>query len=361
MNTDKKDTYYMQKAIDAAWSGMNMTSPNPRVGCVIVKDDRIIGSGYHTAFGKAHAEIEAIESASESVAGSTVYVTLEPCSHYGKTPPCVNSLAEEGVKRVVIGVKDPNPEVDGIGFLKEKGIEVETSVLEEEARELIKDYLEFNVKKKPYVTVKGALSWDGKIATKTGDSKWISSEASREFTMKLRGQHDAILAGANTVNCDNPSLTYRLDAPVAKDPLRIVLDGRLTVNTDAAVINKNTVVITSNNADKDKIKEIEKKGVEVVIIGSENTVSAEAVLKYLYERNIMSVLVEGGGTTAGNFISSSLVNRVIFVYGPMIIGGKDSPTACDGPGVEKITQAVRLKNIKRFEFADDLVMQGDIA
>lgn len=358
MNTD---SYYMEKAIGLGRLGMNLTSPNPKVGCVLVKDGRIIGTGYHKKFGCDHAEVEAINSATENVKGCTVYVTLEPCSHHGKTPPCVNRLVEERVKRVVVGLKDPNPQVKGIEFLRKNGIEVNVGVLKDEARELIKDYFKFMVKKKPYITVKAALSWDGKIATRTGKSQWISNNDSRNFAMTLRGENDAVLVGVNTVNCDNPMLTYRLIEPAARQPLRIVVDADLSINLDSEILKKNTVIITSPAADDKKKEEIKKKGTEVVqISGNNSLISPGKIIEYLYKRNIMSLLIEGGGTTIGNFFMDGSVDRVIFIYGSIIIGGKDAPTACDGLGIDSLSNSIKLSNIKRFELGKDLVMQADV-
>ncbi len=356
------DSYFMEKAVNLGKMGMNLTSPNPKVGCILVKDGRIIGKGYHKKYGGDHAEIEAINGALEDVNGSTLYVTLEPCSHQGKTPPCVNRLLGEGIKKVVIGTEDPNPEVKGIEFLKKNGIEVITGILEEESRELIKDYLEFILKKKPYITVKAALSWDGKIATRTGESQWISSSESRNFTMKLRGENDAILIGANTVNCDNPELTYRLKEPFAKQPLRIVIDANLSVNLNSSILKKNTVIITlPESGNNKKKKEIKKRGAEVVEIdGKDGYISPRKIVEYLYKKNIMSLLIEGGGTTIGNFLLDGLINRLIFVYCPIIIGGRDAPTACDGFGIGALSDTVKLNNIKRFELGRDFVMQGDV-
>ncbi|MFH1415548.1 MAG: bifunctional diaminohydroxyphosphoribosylaminopyrimidine deaminase/5-amino-6-(5-phosphoribosylamino)uracil reductase RibD [Elusimicrobiota bacterium] len=351
----------MMRAIELGRLGMNNTSPNPRVGCVIVKNKKVIGEGYHTRFGGPHAETEAIESASAGVKDATMYVTLEPCSHQGKTPPCTERIIKEGISKVVIGIEDPDPVVSGIGRLKESGIEVICGIMEEEARELIRDYVEYQVNKKPFVTVKAALSWDGKIATKDGESRWVSGSQSRDFTMRLRGENDAILAGAGTVNKDDPELTYRMTEPAAKNPLRIVIDPRLSIDPGTKIIGENTVVFTQYDSDPEKIRMFADKNTDIVKAPCKNgRIDTTCVLDYLYERKMISLLVEGGGDTIGNFIDDGNVNRIIYIYAPIIIGGRDAPTACDGTGISSLKKALRLSGIKRFEIGSDIVMQGDI-
>lgn len=341
--------------------GMNMTAPNPRVGCVIAKNGRVIGQGYHRKFGQNHAEVEAIDSATEDTAGSTAYVTLEPCSHYGKTPPCVDRILKAGIKRVVIGTPDPNPVVCGIEVLKQKQVDVEVGVLENEAKELVKEYLKFTSKKEPYVVMKAAVSWDGKIASVSGASRWISNEKSREYTMMLRGENDSILAGVGTVNKDDPELTYRMKIPEAKQPLRIIIDKDLRINSGSRLVGENTLIFYSSGKSEEKRKSLEDKGVMTQKLDEESGfISPKNILKALYERKICSVLIEGGGTTAGYFIYSRAVDRVVIVYSPLIIGGKDAPTCCDGPGFPKLEESPRLSGIKRFESGSDIIMQGDI-
>lgn len=356
------DSYFMEKAINLGWQGMNLTSPNPRVGCVITKNGKIIGTGFHKKFGSEHAEINAINSAAEDLKNSTMFVTLEPCSHFGKTPPCIDRIIASGISRVVVALKDINPVIKGIEKLKEKGLKVETGVLKDEANELVRGYYQFVKNKKPFVIVKAALSWDGKIATKTGESQWISNEPARKYSMSLRGMNDAVLIGVGTVRCDNPELTYRLDTPLAKDPLRVILDPDLTIKVSAKILSRNTLIFTSEDSDKEKIKLIEDKGAEIIQVETENKYILPAtVLKELYKKNIISLLVEGGGMTIGNFIDAGVVDRIIFVYGSMIIGGKDAPTACDGSGIQNIKKSRKLVNIKRIEVGDNIIMQGDLS
>ena len=354
------DSYFMKKAIDLARLGMNMTSPNPRVGCVLVKNGKIIGSGYHRKFGLPHAEIEALNSASESVRGSTAFVTLEPCTHFGKTPPCSKRLISEGIKRVVVASKDPNPQ-DGIEILRKNRIDVTTGVLEEEAEELIKGYIKWTVEKRPFITAKVAISWDGKIATKTGESRWITSDESREWAMRLRGENDAIIVGVRTVNCDNPLLTYRLKEPLANQPLRVVIDGGFEINLKSGILGENTLIITLPEADAEKKRQIEDRGAEVVEIkGEGGIIPPDKIAEHLYSRNIMSAVIEGGGTTTGNFLTAGRIDRVIFIVAPLLLGGSAAPTACDGTGFSNLKDAPKLKNIRTFNIGDDIVLQGDL-
>ncbi|MGM0441750.1 MAG: bifunctional diaminohydroxyphosphoribosylaminopyrimidine deaminase/5-amino-6-(5-phosphoribosylamino)uracil reductase RibD [Elusimicrobiota bacterium] len=356
------DIYFMKKALEQGRRGTNLTRTNPRTGCVIVKDGRIIGRGYHKRYGGPHAEINALKDASTDITGSTMFVTLEPCTHTGKTGPCAAKIVERGISRVVVGMEDPDPRIEGIKFLKENGVEVESEVLKEDARDLIKDYLKWFKYQKPYVILKSALSWDGKIATRTGDSNWISSEDSRNFTMKMRGNVGAILAGRGTVNSDNPGLTYRLDTPEADNPLRVVIDGKLKIKESVNLIGKGTLIVTSPEVDIEKKERLKDRGCRIVEISpdSRGKLPPEQILKELAKNNIKSCLIEGGGTTAGSFIRAGEVDRVVFIYGSKIIGGKDAPTAVDGEGFKKLDEALKLKNIERFSIGRDFVMQGDI-
>ncbi|MDA3792434.1 MAG: bifunctional diaminohydroxyphosphoribosylaminopyrimidine deaminase/5-amino-6-(5-phosphoribosylamino)uracil reductase RibD [Elusimicrobia bacterium] len=356
------DSYFMQKAVDLAHRGMNLTSTNPRVGCVIVKDGRIIGSGYHKKFGGPHAEAEAISSAFESLEYAAVFVTLEPCSHTGKTPPCTQKIIDSGIKRVVIGMKDPNPEVDGIKVLKEKGIEVTTGVLKKECAKLMRDFLKYISLKKPYVTIKAAMSLDGKIAARNGSSKWISSTASREYAMKLRGMSDAIMVGARTALLDNPKLTYRLRVPAADDPVRVVVDGKLSLKSNLDIISKGTVIIAAEGADKEKEKIFTDKGAQVIKLPVDNRglIKPGDILNALYGKNIMSLLIEGGSKTIGAFLDAGQADSIVFIYAPVLIGGKKAPGVYGAGGVADIKDKLKVKNINLFDIGKDFVVEGDL-
>ncbi len=352
----------MSKAVELGRKGMNRTSPNPRVGCVIVKDGKILGKGYHRYFGGEHAEINAIENASEDLTGSVMYVTLEPCSHQGKTPPCVERIIKANIGKVVFALSDPDPGIEGEKRLKGAGVDVKTGVLEEAAREITADYLIYKTKKRPMVTLKSALSWDGKIASFTGKSQWITGPQAREFAMKMRGEHSAVMVGARTVLNDDPALTYRLKEPGARDPLRVILDGNLSIPEESQIIGKNTLIIAADGDFKeDKAKIMEDKGARVIRVETDKgVITAHKVLEILYSHDISSVMIEGGGQTAGIFLDEGFIDRVVFIHGPCLMGGREAPTACDAKGASGPEKAAKLINKKYFEIGEDLIMQAEV-
>jgi diaminohydroxyphosphoribosylaminopyrimidine deaminase/5-amino-6-(5-phosphoribosylamino)uracil reductase len=267
------DIEYMQKALSLAQRGKGFTSPNPCVGAVVVKDGRIVGKGFHLAAGLPHAEVEALNDAGSNARGATIYVTLEPCTHFGKTPPCTQKIIKAGIKKVVVGCKDPNLDVcgGGIEYLRNNGIEVVTGILDSQAKILIEDFIWYTRNdKKPFVILKCASTLDGRIATSTGDSKWITNEKSREFVHKIRHEVDAILVGSGTLHADDPSLTSRIKGVKTKDPLRIILDTHLSIKKDAKVLTQKsdarTIIITSPDVSKEKIVQIENQGALVIQI-----------------------------------------------------------------------------------------------
>jgi len=337
------DEHYMKMALALARRGAPWACPNPLVGAVIVKDGRIIGKGYHRCCGENHAEINAIESATEPVRGSTVYVTLEPCSHHGRTPPCVDRLVQERPARVVIGTIDPNPAVSGRGLaaLKRHGIETRTGVLEDACRDLNEVFFKYIRTRIPFVTLKFAQSIDGKIATATGHSRWISSEPSRVYAHRLRSLHDAVLVGSGTVVKDDPELTCRLVK--GRDPLRVVVDSTLKIEPGARVLQDQsragTVVFTSAAHDRKKKKRLAESGIEVRVAGRKR-VDLAAVLEELGRREISSLLVEGGAGVLTSFIRERLADRLIVISAPKIFGrGTD---AIGELGVRTVDQAVPI-------------------
>jgi len=337
------DERYMKMALELAKRGVPWACPNPLVGAVIVKNGRIIGKGYHRCCGENHAEINAIESAAEPVRGSTVYITLEPCSHQGKTPPCVDRLVKERPARVVIGTIDPNPLVSGRGLatLKRHGIETRTGVLEEKCRDLNEVFFKYIRTRIPFVTLKFAQSIDGKIATSTGHSRWISSEPSRIFAHRLRSRHDAILVGSGTIVKDDPELTCRLVR--GRDPLRVVVDSKLKLGPDARVLKDQsrarTLVFTTSAHDRKKKKLLLEKGIEVRVAGKRH-VDLSAVLEELGRREISSLLVEGGAGVLTSFIRERLADRLIVISAPKIFGkGTD---AIGDLTVKTVDQAVPI-------------------
>ncbi len=320
----KEEEFYMLHAIHLAEKGRNSASPNPLVGAVIVKNGRIIGEGYHRKYGNPHAEVIAIESAGEDVYGSTMYVTLEPCIHYGKTPPCVDRIIEAGIKEVIIGMLDPNPEVYGRGIekLRKHGIKVKTGVLEKSIEEQNKGYIKHHEKKLPFVILKISLSMDGRLSTEDGESKWISGTDTLEYAHYLRAISDAILVGSGTVRKDDPLLTPRLFPP-SKLPLRVVLDSHLKLNPNFKVFNRDapSMVFTSKEVDPDRVKIFKDKGVEVEMVSKEGKfLSWREILEKLASRGVLYLLIEGGSTVSSTLIESGYVDTLILVYSPRLIG-----------------------------------------
>ncbi|HET6488736.1 MAG TPA: bifunctional diaminohydroxyphosphoribosylaminopyrimidine deaminase/5-amino-6-(5-phosphoribosylamino)uracil reductase RibD, partial [Syntrophales bacterium] len=317
------DEHYMKMALNLAKRGAPWACPNPLVGAVIVRDGRIIGKGYHRRCGESHAEINAIENATESVRGSTLYINLEPCSHHGKTPPCVERLIKENPARVVIGTVDPNPLVSGRGIaaLKRHGIETRTGVLADQCREINEVFFKYIRTRIPFVTLKFAQSIDGKIATATGHSRWISSEPSRVFAHRLRSFHEAILVGSGTVVKDDPELTCRLVR--GRDPLRVIVDSKLKIPLEARVLQDQdrarTLVFTTAGHNKKKMAALSDRGIEVKAAG-ERKVDLRAVLQELGRRQVSSLLVEGGAGVLTSFIREGLADRIIIISAPKIFG-----------------------------------------
>jgi diaminohydroxyphosphoribosylaminopyrimidine deaminase/5-amino-6-(5-phosphoribosylamino)uracil reductase len=363
---------YMERALSLARLALGSTSPNPAVGAVIAKDGVIIGEGYTQPPGAAHAEIVAMKQAGEESRGATMYVTLEPCCHFGRTPPCTQAIIEGGIAEVHIATLDPNPLVSGRGkaSLDDAGVKTELGEREEEARELNEAYIKFITTGLPFVTVKFAMSLDGKIATRTGDSKWISNEESREYVHQLRRVADAIMVGVNTILVDDPLLTVRHgleQAGVQEKPIRVVVDSKAHTPPTAQVFKQpgRIIVAVTPAAPTSNIKELEKAGAEVLELPSrEGFIDIEALLVELGKREITSVLVEGGGTLLGSFFEpfefyeKCLVDKVIAFIAPVIIGGRDAKLAVGGKGAERITDALRLSRVKVERFGDDVMICG---
>ncbi|MFC3884331.1 bifunctional diaminohydroxyphosphoribosylaminopyrimidine deaminase/5-amino-6-(5-phosphoribosylamino)uracil reductase RibD [Bacillus songklensis] len=350
-----KDDDYMKLAIELAKATMGQTNPNPVVGAVVVNNGEVVGMGAHLRAGEAHAEVHALQMAGERAKGATIYVTLEPCSHYGKTPPCADLVVKKGIKRAVIASLDPNPLVSGKGIerMKAAGISVETGILKEEADALNKIFFHYIKTKIPYVTLKTASSLDGKTATVTGDSKWITGEQARLDVHQLRHQHDAILVGVQTVIADNPSLTTRLPGG-GKHPIRIVLDASLRIPEECTLLNDGeapTWIITGNNIDPEKAGRLRNSFVEIFPLPTEKIDIKEA-LTFLGEKGVTSLLVEGGSTVHGSFLKAGRFNQMISYVAPKLIGGKEAPTLFGGEGIPNINEAVQLK-IQSVEYVGD--------
>lgn len=359
------DEKYMRLAMQLAGNAIGRTSPNPLVGAVIVKDNRVVGCGWHRKAGTPHAEVHALNQAGELAQGADVYVTLEPCAHYGKTPPCAKALVEAKVKNVYGGLLDVNPKVAGKGFkiLEDAGIHVEYGFLQDELRKQNEVFFKWIEHKKPFVVLKAAMTLDGKIATATGQSKWITNETSRAYGYKLRDIYDGIMVGINTVIEDNPMLTARVDG--GKNPIRIVVDSNLKIDINANVVqdkSAKTIIATTDKANKDKILKLQAQDVDVIVVDKDENdkVDIEKLLDILGQQNICSILVEGGATLNGSFVAKKLVDKVYFFIAPKIVGGKEAKTPVAGAGILNLQEALSLKDIQVEKLDEDILIIGRV-
>jgi diaminohydroxyphosphoribosylaminopyrimidine deaminase / 5-amino-6-(5-phosphoribosylamino)uracil reductase len=361
-----KEEEYMVMALALAKKGLGTTSPNPMVGAVVVKGQRVVGKGYHKKPGEAHAEIIALQQAGEQARGATLLVTLEPCCHTEKrTPPCVDTLIRTGLKKVIVAMFDPNPQVNGKGVeaLRKANVDVKVGLLSEEARKLNEVYVTFQEKKRPFFLMKSALSLDGKIATKIGESRWISHDESRVYSNRLRSVMDGIIVGINTVILDNPLLVPKVPRP-KKYPARIVLDSKLRIPLTCELVKTaatyKTIIFTVSGARTDKEDRLKSLGVEVIRvgIGEGGRISFPEMCAELCKREITSVMVEGGGEINSSFLKEGLVDKFILFYGPLFIGGKSAPNLIAGKGIDFLKDAhqVELFSVKRL--GDDICVEG---
>ncbi|MFP7333562.1 bifunctional diaminohydroxyphosphoribosylaminopyrimidine deaminase/5-amino-6-(5-phosphoribosylamino)uracil reductase RibD [Shouchella clausii] len=344
---DRMHERYMRLALDNAKAMKGQTDPNPLVGCVLVKEGRIIGVGAHLKAGEAHAEINALRMAGSEAKGSTAYVTLEPCSHTGRTGPCAVALVEAGVKEVIIATLDPNPLVSGNGvrILEEGGVHVQTGILEKEAVQLNDVFNYSIVNRMPYVTLKAAVSLDGKIAAKSGDSKWITSSEARQDVHRLRTENQAIIVGVDTVLKDNPSLTARIAN--GRNPIRVIVDSHLRTPVDSIVTTDGlapTWIFTATEPKHlpEKQEWLEKAGVRLVQTSGTTKVDLKEMMAYLYKESISSALLEAGGTLNAAFLEAQLVQKLIVYVAPKLIGGALAPTFLEGSGIGKMADALPL-------------------
>ena len=354
----------MQFALDLAASAKGNTNPNPVVGAVLVKDGVIVGTGLHRKAGEPHAEVHAFNMAGEHAKGATLYVTLEPCSHYGKTPPCAKLVKESEVSRVVVATMDPNPSVAGRGItmLREAGIEVEVGVLETEARKLNERFIHNMLTSTPFVISKYAMTLDGKIATHTGHSQWITSEEARRQVHELRNEVDGILVGVGTVLKDNPTLTTRLPDRVGKNPIRIILDSQLRTPIEANVVNTKeaqTIIVCATDVDEAKVEQLQQKGVQIIKISKDNSgLNLKEMLKQLYIHGITDILLEGGAEVNASFLRENLIQKVHVYIAPKILGGQHSKTPFGGEDVDYIDNALQLQFDTVKQVGPDLFVIG---
>ncbi len=397
--TKMTDEQYMKRALELAERGIGYTSPNPMVGAVIVKDEEIIGEGWHERYGDLHAERNALKNCKTSPQGADMYVTLEPCCHYGKQPPCVEAVIDAGIKRVFVGSKDPNPLVAGKGvkILREHGIEVVEDVLKDECDRLNEVFFHYILTKRPYVVMKYAMTMDGKIATYSGLSKWITAEKAREHVQNLRHRYKAIMVGIGTVLADDPLLTCRIEGGV--NPIRIICDSRLRIPLDSQIVKtatevptivavsdeyvksakneccKNKAKLTSEKDFKEtkntyakadyqisqKLSQLENAGIEILYIHEKDGhIDLNDLMAKLSERNIDSILLEGGGTLNWSALESSIVNKVLAYVAPKLFGGSNAKTPIEGLGTDSPANAVMLKNSTVTRLGDDILIESDV-
>jgi diaminohydroxyphosphoribosylaminopyrimidine deaminase/5-amino-6-(5-phosphoribosylamino)uracil reductase len=357
---------YLKRAIALARRGAGWVNPNPMVGAVVVKDGRIIGEGYHAFFGGPHAEVHAIENAKESVKGSTLYVTLEPCAHEGKTPPCTNLIISRGIRKVVVGMKDPNPLVNGKGLniLKSAGIEIVEGIEEEAVKKMNERFVKFIVTGRPFCTLKTAMTLDGKIATVENASRWISCEASRQYVHELRQQYSAIMVGINTILYDDPLLNTRRIRKKSKNPLKIIVDSTGKISLEAKVLTTDpqlVILATTNKIDSKKKQALERMGAQVLICPQNNgRVDLEFLMFSLGRMDIDSILLEGGSTLAFSALMNGVVDKVVSFIAPKIIGGATAPSPVGGMGLSSMEDAIAIKDWNYRGIGSDIRIEGYI-
>lgn len=359
------DEKHMRHALALAEKARGETSPNPLVGAVVVKGRKIIGEGYHQRAGMPHAEVIALAEAKEKARRATLYVNLEPCVHYGRTPPCVDAIVKAGLSRVVIATPDPNPLVNGQGIrlLRQAGIKVDCGLLQKEAERLNEFFFTYHQQQRPFVILKWAMSLDGRTSTDSGDSRWISNQASRQYVHQLRSQVDAILVGVETVIRDDPSLNIRLKGYRGRQPKRVILDYYLKIPLTARCVAKKNGgeawVITSKETEVEKIRSLTKQGAKVICLsGRGGKIDLKRVMELFFREQILSVLVEGGRRVAGSFIRQKLVDKIVAFVAPKIIGGGKITSPLVDWGVKAISDSVQLKNIEIKIFNADVCIEG---
>ncbi len=360
--TDRK---FMEHALALAEKARGRTSPNPLVGAVIVRKGEIVGEGYHQKAGEAHAEIHALNQAKELAEGATMYVTLEPCCHWGRTPACTEALIHAKLSNIFVAMTDPNPRVagNGIGQLEEAGIRVQVGLCEREAKQLNEIFIKYITTQHPFVILKSAISLDGKIATASDESQWITSEASRMKGHEIRAQVDVILVGVGTVLQDNPSLTTRLPGRKDEDPIRIVVDSHGRTPLGAKIFNSEsnagTLIAVTENTPSEKIEALESAGADVLIVEAKSgRVCLSTLMQELGHRGITSVLIEGGGEINAAALQAGIVDKLMFFVAPKLIGGKDAPGPIGGVGIARLAEAFELRNVKITQIGVDFLIEG---
>ncbi len=363
MKESPEDKEFMKKALNLARRGGGYVNPNPQVGAVVIREGEVVGKGYHEKFGAPHAEVRALEDAGAQAKGGVMYVTLEPCVHYGKTPPCTEAIMESGLNRLHVAIEDPNPKVSGKGIekLRKAGVDVSLGLLKEEAEKLNEIYLHYVRTGRPFVLLKLAMTMDGKIATRSGDSRWISSEPARKLVHELRARYSGVGVGVNTVLSDDPRLNVRKAS--GPDGARFVFDPEGRTPPDSRILELSspapTIVVTRSDLSECSLSPLEGSDVEVWrVAGQEEKIDIEAFLEKMGDRGYDSLLVEGGGQLAWGFLSEGLVDKVQFFYSPRIVGGEKAVPAVGGSGVEKVDQGIEIGDTTVTRIGDDVTIEG---
>jgi len=362
--TKKNHEYFMIRAMKLALKAKGKTSPNPLVGALVVKKGKILGEGYHAKAGLAHAEVAALDEAGKKAKGATLYVTLEPCVHFGRTPPCVDRIIKSGIKEVIVGMVDPNPLNNGRGvsILRQNKVKVKLGFLEGELKKINEVFIKYISKRTPFVTVKVAQSLDGRIATRTGDSKWITSDKSRVLAHRLRQSYDAVMVGVNTILRDNPRLGARFSK---KYPLRIIVDSQLSTPEGANIFSRNgqviIVTLPSRPGQETENRKILSQKVKILEVKEKTgQINLKDMMKKLAQMEITNILVEGGGTLIGSLFDEGLVDKILFFISPKIIGGKEAISSVMGKGITRIDRAIKLKDIRLKRIGEDFLIEGYI-
>jgi len=363
--SNPKEEHYMRIALSLAKRGRGKVSPNPLVGAVLVKKGRIVGKGFHQTAGGPHAEVNAMKAAGDKARGADLYINLEPCCHYGKTPPCTDTLLQHKIKRVFVGMVDPNPLVSGKGLerLIKAGIRVKTGILEAEARKLNEVFIKYITRKMPFVILKVASTIDGKIATRTGDARWITGEKARSFVHQLRNEVEAVLVGIGTVKRDNPLLTTRLSQGKGRDPHRIVIDTNLTLPLSSKLLHLNsparTIIVAAHNASTRKMRKLKELGATILTIPTrKGRLNLRELLKELGKMEITSIMVEGGREIFTSFLEQGLADKLYLFYAPKIIMGKEAVGITGGPGRARLKDAIQVSEVKVKRLGYDILIEG---
>jgi diaminohydroxyphosphoribosylaminopyrimidine deaminase / 5-amino-6-(5-phosphoribosylamino)uracil reductase len=359
------DNEFMRMALELAARGAGYVAPNPMIGAVVVQEGRVVGTGYHQAVGGPHAEVHAIDDAGDQARGATLYVTLEPCNHHGRTPPCTHKILAAGIQRVVVAVADPNPDVAGGGnaYLKDQGLQVLCGVCREQALRLNESFFKYARTKIPFVVLKMAATLDGRIATRTGDARWVTGPEARARVHALRHAMDAIMVGVGTVKVDDPELTTRLEAGHGVDATRIILDTHLRMPDTARMLQQASVaetwVVCGPAAAPDNRKRLADQGAVIVEAGlADGRIDLAALMRILGARGITSLLIEGGAQVASAALNAGILDKVFFFYAPKILGGDDGIPMCSGPGPEKMRESLPLHRVEVERVGADVLVSG---